>query len=132
MLTLFEKLQKEAIPWKGPGSVWSWRAKYHGNRPYAPRSMPPASPAPLSFPNVTSCSGLRTGRLRSITWLMRVKMAVLPPMPRASDRSAMAVNAGLKSQSLQDEHLQGSLPPTRRAAPFWEWKSVTRVPIRLG
>ena len=59
--------------------------------------MPPATPAPFELPNVTSCSGSRTGRLCSITWLMSVKMAVLPPMPRASDSSAIAVNPGLLS-----------------------------------
>ena len=42
----------------------------------------------------TSCSGSRTGSWRSISVLIRLKIAVLAPMPSARERMATAVNAG--------------------------------------
>src|SRR4029077_18790583 len=45
---------------------------------------------------MTSGSGAATGNLRSRIWSISVKMAVLAPMPRASDRIATAANSGLR------------------------------------
>src|ERR1019366_125981 len=45
---------------------------------------------------MTSCSGRATGRRRSINWSIRVKMAVLAPMPRASEATATSVKSGLR------------------------------------
>src|ERR1035437_4085624 len=45
---------------------------------------------------MASCSGCATGRRRSINWSIRVKMAVLAPMPRESDATATKVNSGLR------------------------------------
>src|SRR5262245_43350161 len=45
---------------------------------------------------MTSSSGARTGSLRSSTWSMSVKIAVLAPIPSASERIATAANSGLR------------------------------------
>ena len=42
----------------------------------------------------TSCSGWATGRDRSISVLINVKIAVFAPMPSASEMTATAVNPG--------------------------------------
>src|SRR5947208_2646111 len=46
--------------------------------------------------NITSCSGATTGNFRSRIWSMSVKIAVVAPMPRASDRIATVANSGLR------------------------------------
>jgi hypothetical protein len=43
---------------------------------------------------MTSCCGSFTGRERSITASIMLKMAVLAPMPRASESSATSVMPG--------------------------------------
>src|SRR5450756_854971 len=45
---------------------------------------------------MTSCSGWATGKRRSINWSIRVKMAVLAPMPRESEATATKVKSGLR------------------------------------
>src|SRR6202142_4378369 len=45
---------------------------------------------------MTSSSGFLTGNWRSMSWSIRVKMAVLAPMPRAKDRIATEANRGLR------------------------------------
>src|SRR5580700_959431 len=44
----------------------------------------------------TSCDGSLTGSSRSNNWSTSVKMAVLAPMPRASEPTATKVNSGLR------------------------------------
>src|SRR5262245_53133460 len=46
--------------------------------------------------SITSCSGAATGSLRNRIWSISVKMAVLAPMPRASERIATAAKSGLR------------------------------------
>ncbi len=46
--------------------------------------------------SITSSSGALTGSLRSRTWSIRVKIAVLAPIPRASDRMATMAKSGLR------------------------------------
>jgi len=46
--------------------------------------------------SITSCSGCDTGSLRSSIWSIRVKIAVLAPMPRASERIATLAKSGLR------------------------------------
>ena len=52
-------------------------------------------PIPSTFLKRTRSSGCGTGSDRSSASLTRLKMAVLAPMPSASDRTATAVNPGL-------------------------------------
>ena len=47
----------------------------------------------------SNCSGWETGRVLSITESIRLKMAVLAPMPRASDRIATAAKPGLERRA---------------------------------
>src|SRR6185436_18969626 len=47
---------------------------------------------------MTSSSGRVTGSLRRINWSMRVKIAVLAPIPSASDRIATIEKTGLRSR----------------------------------
>src|SRR6266545_4859026 len=49
---------------------------------------------------ITSCSGSFTGSRRSISWSISVKMAVLAPIPNASDAIATVVNTGLERKPL--------------------------------
>src|SRR5256885_1487414 len=49
--------------------------------------------------NSTSLSGSFTGIDRSITESIRLKIAVLAPMPRARDATAITVNSGLRRKS---------------------------------
>src|ERR1017187_2594266 len=58
-----------------------------------PRLLPMCGPVDQIM---TSCSGCATGRRRSIYWSIRVKMAVLAPMPRESEATATRVNSGLR------------------------------------
>src|ERR1035437_5303839 len=58
-----------------------------------PRLLPMCGPVDQIM---TSCSGCATGRRRSINWSIRVKMAVLAPMPRASEATATKANNGLR------------------------------------
>ena len=60
-----------------------------------PPGMPAMRPPPNSLPKATRSCGLVTGSDFSMRLLMRVKMAVLAPMPRASERMATAVKPGL-------------------------------------
>ena len=45
---------------------------------------------------ITSCSGCTTGSRRSINWSMSVKIAVLAPIPSASEATATRVKSGLR------------------------------------
>src|ERR1017187_7926251 len=58
-----------------------------------PRLLPMCGPVDQIM---TSWPGCATGRRRSINWSIRVKMAVLAPMPRESDATATKVNSGLR------------------------------------
>ena len=58
-----------------------------------PCCCPYAGPAWYS---ITSCSGAVTGSLRSSIWSMRVNIAVLAPMPSASDRIATVAKRGFR------------------------------------
>ncbi len=49
----------------------------------------------LALPNRTSLSGSWTGSDLSITASSKLKMAVLAPMPSASESTAIRVNPGL-------------------------------------
>ena len=54
---------------------------------------------PLWLPrwnSITNCSGSFTGSFRSRIWSISVKIAVLAPIPRASDKMATAANSGLR------------------------------------
>jgi hypothetical protein len=44
----------------------------------------------------SNCSGWLTGRVLRMTESMRLKIAVLAPIPRASDRMATAAKPGLE------------------------------------
>ena len=55
--------------------------------------IPPQS----SAPSFTSCCGSLTGSERSITASRKLKMAVLAPMPSASEMRATNVIAGVRS-----------------------------------
>ena len=58
-----------------------------------PRLLPMCGPVDQIM---TSCSGCATGSRRSINWSISVKMAVLAPMPSASEDTATRVNSGLR------------------------------------
>src|ERR1017187_415577 len=58
-----------------------------------PRLLPLCGPVDQIM---TSCSGPATGKRRSINWSIRVKMAVLAPMPRESEATATRVKSGLR------------------------------------
>ena len=47
----------------------------------------------------TNCSGWLTGRVFRITESIRLKIAVLAPMPSASERIATAANPGLERRA---------------------------------
>ena len=47
---------------------------------------------------MTSSCGLRTGSVLISTLFSRLKIAVLAPMPSASERTATAVNPGLAAR----------------------------------
>ena len=54
---------------------------------------------PLHVPGAdirTSRSGSRTGKYRSNTWSIKVKMELLAPMPIASVRTTIAVKPGFE------------------------------------
>jgi hypothetical protein len=57
-------------------------------------------PSSVFMPSSTSCSGWLTGSVFRMTALIRLKMAVLAPMPRASDRIAVVANPGLERKAL--------------------------------
>src|ERR1017187_2418174 len=58
-----------------------------------PRLLPMCGPVDQIM---TSCSGCATGSRRSINWSIRVKMAVLAPIPRAREATATKVKSGLR------------------------------------
>ncbi len=58
-----------------------------------PRLLPMCGPVDQIM---TSCSGCATGSRRSINWSIRVKIAVLAPMPRAREATATRVKSGLR------------------------------------
>ncbi len=45
---------------------------------------------------ITNCSGALTGSSRSNNWSRSVKIAVLAPIPNASESTATVVNKGLR------------------------------------
>ena len=80
------------------------------NRPVAGSMKPLFSPkrdilprAPSMVRNSTSSSGFLTGRERSSTSFTRLKMAVLAPMPSASDSTAMALKPGALDELTEGE-----------------------------
>ena len=48
---------------------------------------------------IASCCGSRTGSRRRSNWSTSVKMAVLAPIPRPSDATAMKVKSGLRRRT---------------------------------
>jgi hypothetical protein len=56
-------------------------------------------PEAVPFPNNTSSAGSFTGKDRSMTASSRLKMAVLAPMPKASESRATTVIAGLRNMA---------------------------------
>ena len=57
------------------------------------------TPAELGSVKTTSCCGSFTGSIFSSTVSIRLKMAVLAPIPSASDITATAVKPGLLASS---------------------------------
>ena len=72
---------------------WSRKSLYMGyEKELSFATMPCVGPC---WSSMTSCSGCWTGSIRSSTWSINVKMAVLAPMPSASDRIATHAKTGL-------------------------------------
>src|SRR3954447_1281647 len=89
---------------------------------------------PLCAPcwySITSSSGAFTGSLRKIIWSMSVKMAVLAPMPRASDRMATIENNGLRKspRTANRTSLNGRVIPLLDGA---EWRRVGAAAPQRG
>src|SRR5439155_556051 len=74
--------------------AFCWKSWYMGYEVLrVPRLFPMCGPLGQTM---TNCSGFLTGSRRSINWSIKVKMAVLAPIPNASEATATSVNKGLR------------------------------------
>src|SRR5579859_7504265 len=74
----------------------SWRSRTCSQRGFVKLGVPLPPPAKLARNSCTSSSGFCTGKSRSITVSIKLKITVFAPMPRASEKRATLVITGVR------------------------------------